>query len=598
MKIKNVIKKRFALIGLILLFWVPFFVCCGQKKETIGPTHLKESVKTETHVTVEETKEEMTMTEKFEKFLESYTQDMKKLEKEESYASWMAYSTGGDYYKKMEEATIAKKKYLSDPQKFSFLKEALQSGEIKQPFLKRQLELIYLRFLENQIPSDLMEKMVKLSTEIEETFNTFRGKVDGKEYSRNDVMNVLKESKDSAMRKKVWEAHKEVGNLVSEKLKNLIKLRNEAAQKLGFNNYREMQLFLQEYDPKMLDALFEEIDSKTKAPFEKYKAQLDKVLAKKFKIKPENLMPWHYSDPFFQEPPQLTEIDYDAYYKDKDIVAIAKEFYLSFGLDPEPILKRSDLLPKPGKSEHAFCFTIDREEPDIRVLCNITPSDRWMETLLHELGHAFYDSYYTPDMPWELREPAHIFTTEGIAQLFGEMTKNPYWLKETLGLGDKDLKKITIPTLKQKALGRLVFARWSLVMYYFEKMLYENPEQDLSKLWWDLVEKYQEIHRPPDRNMPDWATKDHIVSAPVYYHNYIIGQMFQCQLQKRLAKEAGESDPIKVIFRGKNELGKFLIDNVFRLGSSLKWDEFVVKSTGEPLGVDAYVESLEWGMKQ
>jgi peptidyl-dipeptidase A len=50
--------------------------------------------------------------------------------------------------------------------------------------------------------------------------------------------------------------------------------------------------------------------------------------------------------------------------------------------------------------------------------------------------------------------------------------------------------------------------------------MYENPDQDLNKLWWDMVERYQLLKRPPGRNAPDYGSKIHIVSAPVYYHNY------------------------------------------------------------------------------
>lgn len=540
---------------------------------------------------------EQEMTKKFEDFLAAYLPEVKGLSKKRNIASWTAYAEGGDdNYKKMEEMDIAIKKFHSDPEKFAVLSEIHDSGAVQDPLLRRQLTLIYNDFLANQIPHDLMEKMVKLSTEIEKTFNEFRGQVGKKSYNRNDVMKLLKESKDGKLRKKVWEAHKEAGSAVAEKLIELIKLRNEAAQKLGFSDYREMQLVLQEHNPETLDKIFEELDEKTQQPFTQYKKELDAMLAKRLKMKPDKLRPWHYADPFCQEAPQFTKIDFDKYYKDKDLVEIATAYYTSFGLDPAPILEHSDLYPKEGKSEHAFCFTIDREGPDIRVLCNIDPSARWMDTLMHELGHAFYDSFYTGDMPWRLREPSHIFTTEGIAQLFGEMTKNPNWLKEMLALSDEEMEKIRVPSLKQKNLGRLIFARWSLVMYHFEKALYENPEQDISTLWWDLVEKYQQVTRPEKRNNPDWATKDHIVAAPVYYHNYVLGQMYQDQLHEKLTSIAGESDPAKVIVKGKPELGQYLIENVFKPGNSIPWEEFVEKSTGKPLGVDSYIGSLKWGM--
>ena len=37
----------------------------------------------------------------------------------------------------------------------------------------------------------------------------------------------------------------------------------------------------------------------------------------------------------------------------------------------------------------------------------------------------------------------------------------------------------------------LIFSRWCQVMLRFEKGMYENPDQDLNKLWWDMAEKYQ-----------------------------------------------------------------------------------------------------------
>lgn len=535
------------------------------------------------------------MNQKLIAFLEEYIPQIKKLAKKASVTAWVAYTEGKDEsYKQMEEAELGCRKFHTDAKKFKKIKEIAESGIITDPLLKRQLILTYNAYLENQIPSELMEKMVKLSTEIQKTFNSFRGEVDGKQYGRNDVIQILKESADNNLRKKVWEAHKEVGALVAPDLIKLVKLRNESARILGYKNFREMQLALQEHEPKMLDVIFSELDEKTCEPYKKNKDELNKNLAKRLNIPSEELRPWHYADPFMQEAPKSTEIDFDRYYKDKNLAEIARSYYKSFGLDPDAILKRSDLFPRQGKCEHAFCFPIDREG-DIRVLCNITPSSRWMNIILHELGHGLYESYYEKSMPWLLRQPAHIFTTEGIAELFGEITINPYWLKEIMGLTENESIKLKSPILKQKTFAKLMFARWSLVMYNFEKALYENPEQDLTTLWWDIVEKYQMVKRPDNRVKPDWATKDHFVCAPVYYHNYALGQMFACQLLERIASISGENDPLKVIFKDRPELGKYLIEKVFKPGASLHWTEFVEFSSGKPLGVDSYIKSLNWG---
>ena len=42
---------------------------------------------------------------------------------------------------------------------------------------------------------------------------------------------------------------------------------------------------------------------------------------------------------------------------------------------------------------------------------------------------------------------------------------------------------------------------------------------------------------PTGRNAPDYASKIHIVSAPVYYHNYMMGELFASQVHHAIARE-------------------------------------------------------------
>ena len=86
----------------------------------------------------------------------------------------------------------------------------------------------------------------------------------------------------------------------------------------------------------------------------------------------------------------------------------------------------------------------------------------------------------------------------------------------------------------------LVFARWVLVVTHFERELYADPDADLDTLWWDLVERFQLVRRPEGRHAPDWAAKIHLAVVPVYYQNYLYGEMFASQLVRAaLAKAHG-----------------------------------------------------------
>ena len=104
-----------------------------------------------------------------------------------------------------------------------------------------------------------------------------------------------------------------------------------------------------------------------------------------------------------------------------------------------------------------------------------------------------------------------------------------------LDLSDEQRAEIARVSDKYAQLKQLIFARWAMVMYNFEKELYANPDQDLNKLWWDTVEEYQLVKRPAGRNAPDWAAKIHFSIAPCYYHNYMLGELLASQLNHYMA---------------------------------------------------------------
>ena len=60
--------------------------------------------------------------------------------------------------------------------------------------------------------------MVNKLSEIEQTFNTYRATLDGKNYTNNDLLEMLAKETDTAKRQAIWEALKQVGEQVGAKL--------------------------------------------------------------------------------------------------------------------------------------------------------------------------------------------------------------------------------------------------------------------------------------------------------------------------------------------------------------------------------------------
>lgn len=538
----------------------------------------------------------MTANDQAKAFLEAYLADFAKLEQAQAASFWTAKITGKpEDYDAYGKADLELKKLHSDKARYATIKELLAPEKELDPLTRRSLEIARLAFEGFQLPDETLEKMVKLGTEIEQQFAVFRGKIGNKEFSNNKLLEQLAKEKNSKKRQAAWEALKQVGDAVAPKIIELAKVRNEAAKSLGFDNFWQMQVRLQDHDPVQLLAVFDELEKLTDQPFADMKAQLDAELAKKFKVKPAAMMPWHYDNPFFQAAPPSTKLNLDDFYKDKkqeDIIEIARVFYDDIGLPIEDILARSDLYEKPGKDQHAFCITVNRKD-DTRTFLNVKPTADWMETMLHEQGHAVYYKFLNTDLPYNLREAAHIFTTEGIAMLMGGLPKNPTWLVEYAGVSPEVAQKMKPAIAEQLRREQLIFARWALVMLHFEKSLYENPDQDLSAKWYEIVGRYQGLKKPEGRTAQDWASKPHFTIAPVYYHNYMLGELYAAQLRASLAKQLGHTGaPSNMSWKGRKEIGKILVDNVFRPGMTQKWPQFVESSTGEPLSPNAFAAEL------
>jgi peptidyl-dipeptidase A len=211
---------------------------------------------------------------------------------------------------------------------------------------------------------------------------------------------------------------------------------------------------------------------------------------------------------------------------------------------------------------------------------------KWLETVLHELGHAVYELGYEDQLPWLLREPPHMIPTEAMALLSGRQAYLTHFLENVVAKEKKDpklLKKAQDSLLRRQ----LVFSRWVLVMTFFERELYRNPAANLNSIWWDLVEKFQGIKRPKGRDQKcDWAAKYHIGLAPVYYYSYLLGEVLASCLQEKIEERAKD----KKLF--SENAGKYLQESLFSPGNLYPWDELAKKALGKPLDGAAWVKEF------
>ena len=525
-------------------------------------------------------------------FIDGLVAELEPLHRRYNDSIWLASVTGESRYEQEGAELDARiRRMFARPEPYAELTALRDAGGVPDPRLQRQLVLLVNDYRAHQIPVEMIERMVRLEKSLESRFNNFRAQLAGERVTDNRIRQILRDSHSDAERRGAWEASKQVGGEVVAELKALVKLRNQAAASLGFANYYSMMLELDELDETELFALLDALEAGTRPLFERYKRGLDDRLAARFGCAREALRPWHYGDPFFQEAP-AADFDLDRFFRDHRLETLTERFFAAVGFDIRDLLARADLYEKPGKSQHAFCLSMDRGD-DIRVLCNLQPSEYWMGTMLHEYGHAVYDQQIDRSLPYLLRVPAHILTTEASAMLFGRLSKNAAWLTAYAGVPEAEARAGEAALRRAGSDQLLVQTRWELVMCHMERALYRDPDQDLDTLWWDLVERFQQVPRPDGRRAPDWASKVHFSVAPVYYHNYMLGEMMATQLQSHLLRHVlGNGSRGSNALVSSPDVGAYLIRNVYRSGKTLDWRDTLRQATGQSLSVDAFVADL------
>ena len=512
--------------------------------------------------------------------VERLTADLAPLEAEVNEAWWrsnVASSPETDAVRIALEQRLSD--YYADAGAFAEL-NAL--GDIEDADLRRTVETLRIAFAAEQTPAELRTELVTLNAECDSIYATFRGEAGGRRWSDNDVEKVLAHSDDTGERRAAWEASKQVGAEVEGRVRRLVEVRNDAARRLDYPHYYAMSLALGELSEERLFALLDELDTLTAEPFAAMKAELDAKLRDRFGV--EDLMPWHYADPFFQDAPREAAVDLDPLVAGRDLTELTLRTYDGLGMDLRAVVEASDLFTREGKNQHAFCLCVDRGD-DVRVLCNVIDSERWASTMLHEFGHAAYDVHLGRDLPWALRRPAHSLTTEAVAQLYGRLSKDAGWLRDVAAVPAAELTGVEEQVRGALRASMLVFARWVLVMCNFERGLYADPGADHNARWWDLVERFQGVTRPPGRDAPDWAAKLHLALAPVYYQNYVLGELLASQLQATVEKRGGR-------LYDDERTGEWLRESVFGPGARLRWDHLVEQATGEPISAKAFARQF------
>ena len=385
--------------------------------------------------------------------------------------------------------------------------------------------MLYLQYLEKQVDPALLKQITAKANAVEKAFNVYRAKVDGKEMTDSEVRKVLKESKNSDRRQAVWEASKGVGAVVAggpeatreapqrggrqarlQELPRPATLSQRAGRRRAFSSCSTTWIEL------------------TREPFRAAKAEIDEKLAGQLRHQPGG------PDAVALPRSVFSGVAGRIRGRPRRTVQERRHPEACAGDSTPASACRSTTCSAAAIStrSRARARTPSAPTSTARATCACWPTSCPTSTgCRHDAARAgplgLQQQEHSADAALCLAgrgpHPHHRRRGHDVRAVFQESRL----VGENGAEGSRIPRRSTRPAAKVQRNELLIFSRWCQVMLRFEKAMYENPDQDLNRLWWDLVEKYQMVKRPAGRNAPDYGSKIHIVSAPVYYHNYMMG---------------------------------------------------------------------------
>ena len=273
-------------------------------------------------------------------------------------------------------------------------------------------------------------------------------------------------------------------------------------------------------------------------------------------------------------------------YTPRKMVEQAEEFFMSLGMPelPDTFWERS-MFVKPRDREvvcHASAWPIDGKE-DVRIKMCIEPTEEFLTTIYHELGHIYYFLVYK-DQPVLFQDGAH----DGFHEAIGDtivLSMTPSYL-QTIGLvGDVSPSREAVINQQMKmALEKIAFLPFGKLVdqWRWDVFSGKTPPSQYNADWWTLRTKYQGIAPPVARTEADFdpGAKYH-VPGNTPYTRYFLSFVLQFQFHKALCDYAGSDAPLnECSIYGNREAGARFME-MLALGRSVPWPVAFEKLTGQ-----------------
>ena len=381
-------------------------------------------------------------------------------------------------------------------------------------------------FREENIP--LSTRVTKLVTEYNEICGAQMVEFDG-EQKTFAQMAIYFENTDRKIREGAWKAVSERrfedNERVSEIYDELIQIRHKIATNAGFEGFQQyMFASMHRFDYSIEDCL--EFHESIETVCQPLRHRTDGERMRDLGV--DSLRPWDMGVDVKGRPPLQPFNDV------QEMVDGCSRIFHNMSeelgnyfvqLDANDCL---DLDSRKGKAPGGYQYYLQKSRLPF-IFMNAAGTQRNIETMIHEAGHAFHSFYsghldliHERDSPIEFAE---------VASMSMELLTHPHW-EEFYDNKDAD-------RARRKHLEDIIsFMPWMATIDAFQHWVYANPNhsrEERAEKWLELGERFgpkvdmtgfEDIHKV------SWQRQGHLFGVPFYYVEYGIAQLGALQMWK------------------------------------------------------------------
>lgn len=413
---------------------------------------------------------------------------------------------------------------------------------------------------------------------------------------------VMRTSSDESERRSAYEGLRSVGDFVCDKgFAEIVKLRNRLSKSLGYEDYYDHTVRNAEgFSKQRLFEILDGLEEGTRPLMLRAREELER------RHGASALLPWNTGHAMAGSIVRKM----NPYFPFGKAVERYARSYAAMRISYQKSVTTLDLLDRPRKYSNGFCHwprcawvrpdgTREPAKTNFTSLADPTAVGSGLtalKTLMHEAGHAAHFANVARSSPLfsQERAPTSVAYAENQSMFLDSLVGDPAW-RVRYARNEKG-EPLPFSVVEEEIRATHPFEVFSLramlAVSYFEKALYELPEEEVTP---DTIRRIADNVETRIQGGPSprpLLSVPHLISdeSSCYYQGYTLAEMSVHQTRRYFLERDG-------FIVDNPEVGPTLTKAYWECGNSRPFLEIVKELTGEPLSGKAWVDKLKEGLE-